>query len=181
MALAKLQNKVGVADLDICGPSMIKMLAVEGMNVVESSYGWTPLRSPHHDIKVMSVDALLPNMDTPVVWRGPRKTGTTTTCTADTAPPPATTGTTTTCTADTVPPPATTGTTTTCTADTAPPIATTGTTTTCTADTAPPPATTGTTTTCTADTAPPPATTGTTTTCTAATASNHRYHYYMYC
>eukprot|EP00731_Ephydatia_muelleri_P001430 Em0001g1430a len=44
MALAKLQNKVGVADLDICGPSMIKMLAVEGMNVVESSYGWTPLR-----------------------------------------------------------------------------------------------------------------------------------------
>lgn len=74
MALARLQNKVGVADLDICGPSMTKMLCVEGMKVMESSCGWSPLRSPHNDIKVMSVDALLPDSDTAVVWRGPRKT-----------------------------------------------------------------------------------------------------------
>ena len=33
----------------------------------------SPLRSPLHDIKVMSVGSLLDESDNAVVWRGPRK------------------------------------------------------------------------------------------------------------
>ncbi|XP_064400343.1 cytosolic Fe-S cluster assembly factor Nubp2 homolog 2-like isoform X2 [Halichondria panicea] len=73
MALAKLNTKVGILDLDICGPSIPKLLAVEGQAVVNSQYGWTPLRSPHSEVKVMSVGCLLGESDSPVVWRGPRK------------------------------------------------------------------------------------------------------------
>ncbi|XP_065909613.1 cytosolic Fe-S cluster assembly factor NUBP1-like [Dysidea avara] len=73
-ALANCGKKVGIADLDICGPSVPKMMGVEGQKVVNSDYGWVPLRSPNHDIKVMSVGTLLEDIDSAVVWRGPRKT-----------------------------------------------------------------------------------------------------------
>ena len=33
-----------MVDLDICGPSIPKLLAVEGEKVVDSPYGWIPLR-----------------------------------------------------------------------------------------------------------------------------------------
>ncbi|XP_035677040.1 cytosolic Fe-S cluster assembly factor NUBP2-like [Branchiostoma floridae] len=74
MALAELSHKVGVVDLDICGPSIPKLLAVEGREVINSQWGWKPLISPHHDVKVMSVGSLLEQSDNAVIWRGPRKT-----------------------------------------------------------------------------------------------------------
>ena len=37
-------QQVGIADLDICGPSVPKMMGVEGQKVVNSEYGWVPLR-----------------------------------------------------------------------------------------------------------------------------------------
>lgn len=36
--------KVGILDLDICGPSIPKMMAVEEMGVVNTQYGWIPLK-----------------------------------------------------------------------------------------------------------------------------------------
>ena len=36
--------KVGLVDLDICGPSVPKLMAVEGKQVINSSYGWIPLK-----------------------------------------------------------------------------------------------------------------------------------------
>lgn len=75
MALAKLDKKVGLVDLDICGPSVPKLMAVEGKQVINSPYGWTPLKSPHFDVKVMSVGSLLEKTDNAIIWRGPRKTG----------------------------------------------------------------------------------------------------------
>ena len=36
--------QVGIADLDICGPSVPKLMAVEGKGVVNSQYGWMPLK-----------------------------------------------------------------------------------------------------------------------------------------
>ena len=36
--------KVGLVDLDICGPSVPKLMAVEGKQVINSPYGWTPLK-----------------------------------------------------------------------------------------------------------------------------------------
>lgn len=36
--------QVGLVDLDICGPSIPKLLAVEGQPVVNSEYGWVPIK-----------------------------------------------------------------------------------------------------------------------------------------
>ncbi|RMX58026.1 hypothetical protein pdam_00020405 [Pocillopora damicornis] len=44
MALANMGQKVGLVDLDICGPSVPKLMAVEGQQVINSPYGWTPLK-----------------------------------------------------------------------------------------------------------------------------------------
>ncbi|KAK3098419.1 hypothetical protein FSP39_019274 [Pinctada imbricata] len=77
LSLAKCQstNKVGVVDLDICGPSIPKLLAVEGIPITDSPYGWKPLISPHDGIKVMSVGSMLPSDSSAITFRGPRKTG----------------------------------------------------------------------------------------------------------
>ena len=37
--------QVGIVDLDICGPSIPKLLHVEKLTVVNTEYGWTPLLS----------------------------------------------------------------------------------------------------------------------------------------
>ena len=42
-----LPGQVGIADLDICGPSVPKLMAVEGGRVVNSQYGWIPLKYVH--------------------------------------------------------------------------------------------------------------------------------------
>ncbi|CAC5391728.1 Cytosolic Fe-S cluster assembly factor NUBP2 homolog,Cytosolic Fe-S cluster assembly factor nbp35,Cytosolic Fe-S cluster assembly factor nubp2,Cytosolic Fe-S cluster assembly factor nubp1,Cytosolic Fe-S cluster assembly factor NUBP2,Cytosolic Fe-S cluster assembly factor NUBP1,Cytosolic Fe-S cluster assembly factor NUBP1 homolog,Cytosolic Fe-S cluster assembly factor NUBP2 homolog 2,Cytosolic Fe-S cluster assembly factor nubp1-B,Cytosolic Fe-S cluster assembly factor nubp1-A,Cytosolic Fe-S cluster assembly len=54
--LASQSCKVGVVDLDICGPSIPKLLSVEDQVVVNTEYGWKTLLSPHNGIKVMSVE-----------------------------------------------------------------------------------------------------------------------------
>ncbi|OWF54112.1 cytosolic Fe-S cluster assembly factor NUBP2 homolog [Mizuhopecten yessoensis] len=74
-ALASRSQKVGVIDLDICGPSVPKLLGVEGKPIVNSQYGWKPLVSPHYNIKVISVGSLLASDTNSVVFRGPRKSG----------------------------------------------------------------------------------------------------------
>eukprot|EP00053_Salpingoeca_punica_P018981 m.189094 g.189094 ORF g.189094 m.189094 type:complete len:319 (+) comp17544_c1_seq2:58-1014(+) len=74
MALAKAGKKVGLVDLDICGPSVPHMLQVAGKPVVNSEYGWMPLVSPHYGVKTMSVGSILESNDAAVIWRGPRKT-----------------------------------------------------------------------------------------------------------
>lgn len=75
MAFSNMGKKVGLVDLDICGPSIPKLMAIDGQQVVNSPYGWMPLRSPHFDVKVMSVGSLLEKGDSAIIWRGPRKTG----------------------------------------------------------------------------------------------------------
>ncbi|XP_077986000.1 uncharacterized protein LOC144440482 isoform X2 [Glandiceps talaboti] len=74
MALAELSKKVGLVDVDICGPSVPKLMDVEGMQVINSQWGWKPLVSPNGGIKVLSVGSLLQHTDSAIVWRGPRKT-----------------------------------------------------------------------------------------------------------
>ena len=36
--------QIGIVDLDICGPSVPKLLGVQGQSVVNSQYGWVPIR-----------------------------------------------------------------------------------------------------------------------------------------
>jgi Mrp family chromosome partitioning ATPase len=71
-ALQDRNFQVGVLDIDICGPSMPRMLGVEGQQVRRSNFGWSPVQSTDN-LAVMSVGFMLPNKSDAVVWRGPRK------------------------------------------------------------------------------------------------------------
>jgi Mrp family chromosome partitioning ATPase len=74
IALSEKGQKVAILDVDICGPSIPRLLNVEGRQVVDTPYGWIPVRPDGHDLGVMSVGFMLSSNETPVVWRGPRKT-----------------------------------------------------------------------------------------------------------
>ncbi|GAB5371384.1 hypothetical protein AAMO2058_001575200 [Amorphochlora amoebiformis] len=72
--LANMGYKVGLLDIDICGPSIPKMVGLEGSRVAMSNLGWEPVPVPNNsNLSVMSVGFLLNNPDDAVVWRGPRK------------------------------------------------------------------------------------------------------------
>eukprot|EP00567_Pseudictyota_dubia_P011532 CAMPEP_0197446210 /NCGR_PEP_ID=MMETSP1175-20131217/11211_1 /TAXON_ID=1003142 /ORGANISM="Triceratium dubium, Strain CCMP147" /LENGTH=396 /DNA_ID=CAMNT_0042977287 /DNA_START=76 /DNA_END=1266 /DNA_ORIENTATION=+ len=72
--LASRGYRVGVLDVDICGPSCARMLGVSGQTVHRSGSGWCPVYS-NPNLAVMSVSFLLADPDAAVVWRGPRKNG----------------------------------------------------------------------------------------------------------
>jgi Mrp family chromosome partitioning ATPase len=73
MGLAKQGNKVAILDVDICGPSIPKLMNCEDGKVVNQSWGWIPAKGPY-DIAVMSIGFLIESRDTAVLWKGPRKT-----------------------------------------------------------------------------------------------------------
>lgn len=67
--------RVGVLDIDLCGPSIPRMLGLEGAVVHQSSHGWTPVYADSDQkLAVMSIGFLLSSRDDAVVWRGPKKT-----------------------------------------------------------------------------------------------------------
>ncbi len=70
-AFAQMGNKVGVLDADIHGPSVPKLLGLEGQIVKNTSLGVFPVDGPLN-MKVMSIDFFLPE-DAPTIWRGPLK------------------------------------------------------------------------------------------------------------
>uniref|UniRef100_A0A8C9HNQ4 Cytosolic Fe-S cluster assembly factor NUBP1 n=1 Tax=Piliocolobus tephrosceles TaxID=591936 RepID=A0A8C9HNQ4_9PRIM len=62
--LAEDENtQVALLDIDICGPSIPKIMGLEGEQYVEDNLG------------VMSVGFLLSSPDDAVIWRGPKKNG----------------------------------------------------------------------------------------------------------
>lgn len=72
--LASRGYGVGVLDVDICGPSVARMLGCSGRTVHKSGSGWMPVYS-NPNLAVMSISFLLGEQDSAVVWRGPRKNG----------------------------------------------------------------------------------------------------------
>ncbi len=72
-AFAKKGYKTGIMDVDIHGPNVPMMLGVEGKHIIFTSNGIQPIESD--GIKIMSVGFFLTSLDSPVIWRGPRKTG----------------------------------------------------------------------------------------------------------
>lgn len=66
--------QVGLLDIDICGPSIPKMLGLEGEEIHQSSSGWSPV-FVEDNLGVMSIGFMLQGADDPVIWRGPRKNG----------------------------------------------------------------------------------------------------------
>eukprot|EP00899_Mesostigma_viride_P027989 jgi/Mesvir1/8375/Mv12624-RA.1 len=73
-ALAAKGKQVGLLDIDICGPSIPKMLGLEGQEIHVSNLGWSPVYV-EDNLGVMSIGFMLPDPDDAVVWRGPRKNG----------------------------------------------------------------------------------------------------------
>ncbi|KAH7532391.1 hypothetical protein FEM48_Zijuj04G0014700 [Ziziphus jujuba var. spinosa] len=71
-ALAAMDFQVGLLDIDICGPSIPKMLGLEGQEIHQSNLGWSPVYV-ESNLGVMSIGFMLPHPDEAVVWRGPRK------------------------------------------------------------------------------------------------------------
>lgn len=66
--------QVGLLDIDICGPSVPRMLGLEGQEIHSSATGWSPVYVDDR-LGVMSIGFLLPDQDDAVIWRGPRKNG----------------------------------------------------------------------------------------------------------
>lgn len=73
-ALAQRGFQVGLLDVDICGPSIPRMLGVAGHEVHQSASGWSPVYVDDN-LAVMSIGFMLPSADDAIIWRGPRKTG----------------------------------------------------------------------------------------------------------
>jgi len=73
-ALSVRGYETGILDIDIHGPNVAKMLGLEGWSL--SSGGReekiSPFR-PFPHLKVISMAGLLPDSDSPVIWRGPLK------------------------------------------------------------------------------------------------------------
>jgi Mrp family chromosome partitioning ATPase len=63
---------VGLLDVDICGPSIPRMMGIANQEVHSTAEGWSPVFVNEH-ISVMSVGFLLPDPDSAVIWRGPKK------------------------------------------------------------------------------------------------------------
>lgn len=74
LLLASKGLDVGLLDLDICGPSIPRMMGLEGHDVHQSAEGWSPVYV-EEDLGVMSIGFLLPKDDDAIIWRGPKKNG----------------------------------------------------------------------------------------------------------
>ncbi|PKK24444.1 nucleotide binding protein 1 [Columba livia] len=70
----RLPSGVALLDIDICGPSIPKMMGLEGEQVHQSGSGWSPVYV-EENLGVMSVGFLLSSPDDAVIWRGPKKNG----------------------------------------------------------------------------------------------------------
>jgi ATP-binding protein involved in chromosome partitioning len=74
VALADRGYSVGLMDVDLHGPSTVKMLGLEGQPVKTTGRHLLPI--PYgENLKVVSMASLLENRDTAVIWRGPLKIG----------------------------------------------------------------------------------------------------------
>ena len=77
ISLASVGLRVGILDVDITGPNVLKMLGVnpELKPIVDPEQNkFFPVSGPLN-MKVMSMALLTRNSDDPVIWRGPMKMG----------------------------------------------------------------------------------------------------------
>jgi Mrp family chromosome partitioning ATPase len=68
---------VGLMDTDLCGPSIPRMLlGSEGAKTTihTSASGWSPVWASD-TLAVMSIQFMLPDEDSAIIWRGPKKNG----------------------------------------------------------------------------------------------------------
>lgn len=74
LGLKHAGKKVGLLDVDLCGPSVPKMFGVQGQDVHQCPEGWLPVYiDKDQQLGIMSIGFLVGNEDDAVVWRGPKK------------------------------------------------------------------------------------------------------------
>jgi ATP-binding protein involved in chromosome partitioning len=74
LALAKQGYQVGLLDVDLHGPSIPKMLGLHGILNIASDQQIIPQRY-NPNLKVVSIESMLEDTDSAVIWRGPLKHG----------------------------------------------------------------------------------------------------------
>lgn len=71
---SRVASRVGLLDIDLTGPSIPRMLGLDGQSVRQSSDGWVPVYADREQrLAVMSTGFLLRRRNDSVVWRGPKK------------------------------------------------------------------------------------------------------------
>ncbi|KAL1480260.1 hypothetical protein MTO96_051179 [Rhipicephalus appendiculatus] len=74
MTLVSMGKKVGLLDVDLCGPSIPKMLNLDGHSIHQCPQGWVPVYADASQrLAVMSIGFLLSDKNNPIIWRGPKK------------------------------------------------------------------------------------------------------------
>ncbi|EEB14323.1 Nucleotide-binding protein, putative [Pediculus humanus corporis] len=65
-------KNIGICDIDICGPSIPRMMGTLQEEVHNSGSGWSPI-FVEDNLSVMSIGFLLGRPNEAVIWRGPKK------------------------------------------------------------------------------------------------------------
>ncbi len=72
LALARAGHKVGLMDVDIHGPNVLRMLGLkEPFDLTSAQFIMPP--ELFHNLKVISVEAVMRDREIAVIWRGPMK------------------------------------------------------------------------------------------------------------
>ncbi|EKQ50683.1 MAG: ATPase involved in chromosome partitioning [Methanobacterium sp. Maddingley MBC34] len=74
VAFALKDYKTGLMDVDLHGPDIPHMLGVEKAVLDQSPEGILPLEV-RENLEVLSIEFMLPSKGSPIIWRGPQKTG----------------------------------------------------------------------------------------------------------
>lgn len=74
LSLAKLGYRVGLLDVDLHGPSVPRMLGLEGLFGLSPDNRMIP-HAYNENLHVISIECLLEDRDSAVIWRGPVKHG----------------------------------------------------------------------------------------------------------
>jgi len=72
MALAKKGYKVGIMDVDVHGPDVPGMLGLSGVKAGSAGDKLEPMHYSDN-LSAISIEGILPESDTAVIWRGPLK------------------------------------------------------------------------------------------------------------
>jgi Mrp family chromosome partitioning ATPase len=71
-ALQQMEFQVGLLDVDICGPSIPKIMGVENAEIHRSGMGWEPVYV-EDNLALVSIGFMLNDSNQAVIWRGPKK------------------------------------------------------------------------------------------------------------
>lgn len=74
MGLTLRGKKVGLLDVDVHGPSIPKIVGLQGERAMGDGEKLIPMETPE-GLKVMSTALILEKEDEPIIWRGPLKAG----------------------------------------------------------------------------------------------------------